>query len=173
MAANRYAWNVETVAAGDGSPIDPGVEHALVVMGALLCERYGWSPWRTIGHLTWTKRKQDPYWDGRRDVIVRIQDAVEQLMEDTMDYGRHMAYVREGDEGFAVEEAQVRIVQAVKGIGFYGNSNRAFVETEAPILTFKEWNNAMTVYFSAWTQRNSYGYGPTEKIMVDEAIRKL
>ena len=80
MAANRYAWNVETVASGDGSPVDDGVEHALVVMGALLCEHYGWSPWRAIGHLTWTGRKIDPYWDGRRDVIVRIQDAVAAMM---------------------------------------------------------------------------------------------
>jgi len=81
MAANRYAWNVETVALGDGSDIDAGVEHALVVMGALICDRFGWSPWRTIGHLTWTGRKIDPYWDGRRDVIVRIQDAVAEMME--------------------------------------------------------------------------------------------
>ena len=80
MAANRYAWNVETVAAGDGSAVDPGVERALVVMGALLAERFGWSPWRTIGHLTWTKRKLDPYWDGRRDVIVHIQEAVADYM---------------------------------------------------------------------------------------------
>ena len=62
MAANRYAWNVETVAAGDGSPVDPGVEHALVAMGALMADRFGWSPWRTIGHLTWTSRKIDPRW---------------------------------------------------------------------------------------------------------------
>ena len=90
-----------------------------------------------------------------------------------MDLGRKIQYVQEGDSGMAVEEAQVKIIMAVKGVAYYGNSNRVFVETEAPILTFKEWNNAMTVYFSAWTQRNSYGYGPTEKIMVDEAIRKL
>jgi len=82
MAANRYAWNVETVAKGDGSDLDPGVEHALIVMGVLISERFGWSPWRTIGHLTWTKRKIDPYWDGKRDVIVRIQDAVAEMMDD-------------------------------------------------------------------------------------------
>jgi len=86
MAANRYAWNVETVALGDGSDIDAGVEHALVVMGALLCDHYGWSPWRTIGHLTWTKRKIDPYWDGMKDVIVTIQDAVAELMGGDVTY---------------------------------------------------------------------------------------
>ena len=82
MAANRYAWNVETVALGDGSAIDPGVQHALVVMGALLCDRFGWAPWRTIGHLTWTKRKIDPFWDGQRDIIIPIQDAVAEYMND-------------------------------------------------------------------------------------------
>jgi len=82
MAANRYAWNVETVHEGDGSDLDAGVEHALVVMGALICDRFGWSPWRTIGHLTWTTRKIDPYWDGRKDVIVHIQDAVAEMMEE-------------------------------------------------------------------------------------------
>ncbi len=84
MAANRYAWNVETVHVGDGSALDPGVYHALVVMGALLADRFGWSPWRTIGHLTWTTRKIDPYWDGRHDIIVKIQDDIKELLN--MDY---------------------------------------------------------------------------------------
>ncbi len=84
MAANRYAWNVETVHAGDGGPINPGVEHSLAVMGALMCDRFDWSPYRTIGHLTWTKRKIDPYWDGRRDVIVRVQDTIAMMLDDTV-----------------------------------------------------------------------------------------
>jgi hypothetical protein len=83
-ALNRYAWNVETVAAGDGSPIDPGVEEALVIMGALICDRFGWSPWRTIGHLTWSTRKVDPYWQGDEARIVTIQDKVEERMGGTM-----------------------------------------------------------------------------------------
>ena len=82
LAANRYAWNVETAALGDGSAVDPGVEYALVVMGALMADRFGWSPWRAIGHLTWTGRKIDPYWDGQRDVIVRIQDSIAEMMGD-------------------------------------------------------------------------------------------
>jgi hypothetical protein len=84
MAANRYAWNVETVAAGDGSDIDPGVEAALITMGVLLCTHYNWSPWRTIGHLTWSRRKIDPWWQGERDRIVYIQDRVAELMEESM-----------------------------------------------------------------------------------------
>jgi len=82
MAANRYAWNVETVALGDGSAVDSSVSHALVVMGALICDRFSWSPWRTIGHLTWSGRKIDPYWDGQRDIIVYLQDAVAEYMND-------------------------------------------------------------------------------------------
>lgn len=90
-----------------------------------------------------------------------------------MDLGRLIQYVQEGDSGMAVEEAQVKIIQAKKGIDFYGTSNRAFIEAEAPELTFKDWDAALTAYFSEWSHRNSYGYGPTEKIMVEEAIRKL
>lgn len=84
MAANRYAWNVETVARGDGSDIDPGVEAALITMGALLSTHYGWSPWRAIGHLTWSGRKIDPFWQGERDRIVYIQDRISEMMEGTM-----------------------------------------------------------------------------------------
>ena len=80
-AANRFAWNVETVAKGDGSNIHPKVEEALIIMGALLASHYGWSPWRAIGHLTWTQRKLDPYWNGERDRIVYIQNAIEQEMK--------------------------------------------------------------------------------------------
>jgi len=181
MAANRYAWNVETTHEGTGGPIDPGVEHALVVMGALMCDRFDWAPWRTIGHLTWTKRKQDPYWDNRRDIIVHIQDAVAEMMGDVPvgpeepmeNQGRNILYVEQGMSGMAVEYAQVQIVMAVKGIRYYGNSNKAFVEAEAPELTFLEWNQALTDYFSAWTGRRSYGMGPTEQVMVDEAIKEL
>jgi hypothetical protein len=92
---------------------------------------------------------------------------------DSVDLGRLIQYVQEGDSGMAVEEAQVKIVMAKKGIAFYGVSNRAFVEAEAPTLMFKTWDAEMTRYFSAWTGRNSYGMGPTEQILVDEAIRKL
>jgi len=82
MALNRYAWNVETVARGDGSDIDPRVEAALEVMGAVLCERFGWAPWRAIGHVTWSTRKVDPFWQGEPDRIVRIQDNIEELLEE-------------------------------------------------------------------------------------------
>lgn len=84
MALNRYAVNAETVHRGDGSPIDPGVEHALIVMGALLAEHYDWSPWRTVGHLTWTNRKIDPQWEYESDRIIYIQDQVAEYMEDMM-----------------------------------------------------------------------------------------
>jgi len=84
FALNRYAWNVETVCRGDGTELDPGVEHALIVMGALLCDHYGWSPWRTIGHVSWTARKIDPTWNWESDRIVVIQDAVAEMMEGDM-----------------------------------------------------------------------------------------
>ena len=79
-AANRYAFNAEVVAKGDGSPIDPGVEEAVIALGTALCVRWGWVPWRTIGHLTWTKRKVDPHWNGDKDRIVYIQDKIEEAV---------------------------------------------------------------------------------------------
>ena len=72
----------------------------------------------------------------------------------------------------AVEEAQVKLIMAVKNKPFYGNSNRAFVEAESG-LTFKVWDSQTTILLSSWTGRNSYGMGPTEQILVDEAIRNL
>ena len=90
IALNRYAWNVETVARGDGSDIDPRVEAALEAMGAVLCDRFGWSPWRAIGHVTWSSRKIDPYWQGERDRIVTIQDRIAEILDeegDDMDLG--------------------------------------------------------------------------------------
>ena len=90
-----------------------------------------------------------------------------------MDLGRQMQYVKEGDSGMEVEYWQVRIIEAVKQVKFYGNSNRDFVTAEAPILTFKSWNNAMTQYLSHWTSRNSWGVGPTERVMIENAIQVL
>ena len=129
LAANRYAWNVETVAAGDGSPIDPGVQHALVVMGALLCDRFDWSPWRTIGHLTWTRRKIDPFWDGRQDIIVPIQDAVAELMEDPM-----FTHFKIGDEK-AEWEPIVWFLFGITGGTINANENSAQVQTKLPWKT--------------------------------------
>jgi len=122
MAANRYAWNVETIAAGDGSPIDPGVSDALVVMGALLADRFGWSPWRTIGHLTWSRRKIDPYWDGRADIIVAIQDAVAAEMQ-----GDHAVTYEEFVEGivtgWAEDSTKTRTeFDRLKALGILGGS---------------------------------------------------
>jgi hypothetical protein len=103
--------------------------------------------------------------------VARLRSFME---EEQMDYGRVMAYVRQGDVGFAVEEAQVKIIMAVEGQSYVGGSNKTFVETYGPpSLTFKEWDQALTDYFSGWTGRNSYGYGPTEKLMVEDAISNL
>ena len=173
LAANRYAWNVETVHSGDGSPLSAGVMEALVMMGALLCQHFDWSAWRAIGHLTWTRRKLDPYWDGRRDIIVEIQDRIAERLEPGVDLKRQIQYVLEGDEGMEVEYWQVRMIEAITGVKFYGNSNRVFVEDQAPVLEFKVWDAAMTKYLSDWTYRKSNGVGPTERVMIENAVSKL
>lgn len=56
---------------------------------------------------------------------------------------------------------------------YHGNSNKTFLANQAPQLTFKEWNKAMTAYLSAWTGRNSYGIGATERIMIERAVDNL
>jgi len=79
-ALNRYAFNVETVHPGDGGPIDPGVWDHVVGLGVALHLMYGWEE-RTLGHLSWTRRKIDPKWsvglpnDGSR-CIIDVQDAI-------------------------------------------------------------------------------------------------
>lgn len=130
----------------------------------------GWNAFSGImGHVHFGAGVDDHTDPGHLDVA-RVRSFME---EDLMDYGRYEAYVKQDDTGFAVEEAQVKIIMAVLSIPYSGNSNRQFVESNAPGLTFKEWDQALTDYFSAWTGRNSYGYGPTEKLMVEEAIRNL
>jgi hypothetical protein len=95
------------------------------------------------------------------------------IKEDTVDLGRQIQYVKEDDSGMEVEYWQVRMIEAIKGVKFYGSSNREFVAAEAPTLTFKVWDAQMTAYLSSWTRRNSYGVGPTERVMIENAISVL
>ena len=85
-ALNRYAFNIETVHAGDGSPIDSGVLGCVNGLGVALEEMFGLSE-MTLGHTSWTKRKIDPYWNGDSDCIIKVQDAVKSgNMEDDMEW---------------------------------------------------------------------------------------
>ena len=83
-AANRYVFNVETVHRGDGSDIDRGVWDHVVGLGVGLHQMFGWNE-RTLGHLSWTRRKIDPRWsvglpnDGA-DCIVDIQDETARIL---------------------------------------------------------------------------------------------
>jgi hypothetical protein len=64
-------------------------------------------------------------------------------------------------------------IMAVKGIKFSGISNRTFIGDNAPELTFREWDTAMTTYLSAWTGRNSYGIGATKRVIFEAAVREI
>lgn len=83
-ALNRYVFNVETVHRGDGGLLDRGVWEAVVMLGVVLHGMFGWKE-RTLGHLSWTRRKIDPRWvvglehDGS-DCIVDIQEAIMDAM---------------------------------------------------------------------------------------------
>jgi len=74
-ALNRYAFNVETVHRGDGSPIDRGVWDHVVGLGIALQKMTGLKE-MTLGHRSWSQRKIDPYWDNDHDCIVKVQEAV-------------------------------------------------------------------------------------------------
>ena len=84
-ALNRYAFNVETVHDGDGSPIDGGVLRCVEGVGIALEQLLALSE-MTLGHTSWTKRKIDPYWNGNSDCIVSIQDAVKAAKGDDMQW---------------------------------------------------------------------------------------
>jgi len=74
-AGNRYTFNVETVHRGDGSPIDGGVLDAVVGLGIALEQMTGLKE-MTLGHLSWSQRKIDPYWNNDRDCIIEVQERV-------------------------------------------------------------------------------------------------
>ena len=80
-AGNRYAFSVETVHRGDGSQLDEGVFEVLVTLGVALEELVGRGP-MTLGHVSWSQRKIDPYWSTGRShdgesCIVDVQDEID------------------------------------------------------------------------------------------------
>lgn len=188
-AANRYVFNVETVHAGDGGPLDLGVWEHVVGLGVALHRMFSWKQ-RTIGHLTWTRRKLDPWWNNDRGCIVPIWEEVTARLGTAPpieppdpggpplnNVGRNMQYVREGDTGQEVEYWQVMAIQVVTGLlledSDWPTSNRAYIQNMAPGLEWKVWDEAMTAYLSAWTHRDSYGIGATERIMLEAEVDRI
>jgi len=74
-ALNRYSFNMETVHRGDGSPLDAGVLDHVVGLGVALEQMCDLKE-MTLGHLSWSKRKIDPYWNNDRDCIIVVQDLI-------------------------------------------------------------------------------------------------
>ncbi len=122
--------------------------------------------WFSIGEFTYGPGPED--WNVRTATLDDTRPDDWFIEETEMDPTRNMYYPKQGDSGFAVEYWQVRIIEAAKGVKFYGNSNKAFVEAESD-LTFKIWDQKTTDLLSSWTHRNSYGVGPTEAIMIEDA----
>lgn len=89
------------------------------------------------------------------------------------DQGRNELYVKQGMSGMSVEYWQVETVMVVEGIKFDGNSAKTFITENAPQLTFREWDQAMTDYLSQWTGRNSYGVGASERVMIEEEVDRI
>ncbi len=74
-ALNRYSFNMETVHRGDGSSLDPSVLDHVVGLGIALEQMCGLEE-MTLGHLSWSTRKIDPYWNNDRDCIIEVQNRV-------------------------------------------------------------------------------------------------
>ena len=196
LAANRYTFNVENVHPNDGSAIDPGVWDHLLGLIVIMHDHFGWEE-RLLGHRSWTKRKPvDPWFvpgglEGLQDAVQvaldnglpptippPIQPPIEppdpgDIMPPTIKIGRDQLYIEQGQEGQDVEFWQTLTVAVVTEQLPEGNSNKTFITTHAPELTWKVWDQAMTDYLSAWTRRNSYGIGATERRMILDAYIQL
>jgi Putative peptidoglycan binding domain len=115
---NRHYGTTETVHPGDGSPLDDGVWEMQLVVAGLMCEHYGWSPWRHIGHLDHTHRKIDPrYAQGAPYTIGLMQDTlrdrlgVSEMAPMATDTEAPMRTVRFGD---GTNEAPDPVVKAAQ-----------------------------------------------------------
>ena len=74
---NRHYGSTETVHPGDGSTVDEGVWEMQLIVALLMCDHYGWSEWRHIGHLDHTRRKIDQrFAQGAPYTIGLMQDAI-------------------------------------------------------------------------------------------------
>jgi hypothetical protein len=74
---NRHYGATETVHPGDGSEVDEGVWEMQLIVASLMCDHYGWSQWRHIGHLDHTRRKIDQrFAQGAPYTIGLMQDSI-------------------------------------------------------------------------------------------------
>jgi hypothetical protein len=193
---NRYVLNTEIICDGIGGSIDPDSWDLLIVYNAALARLHDAGVHWNGFHAGFTRRKID-YRDGRFDnapqtilamwteiahilgtdpVIPPIEPPIIEpppVRPPMQDQGRNQLYVKEGMSGQDVEYWQVMSIMAHDSIPFTGVSNRTFIHTHAPQLTWKEWDAAMTTYLSSWTGRNSYGVGATERVMLETAVIKI
>lgn len=194
---NRYVWNTEIVCDGVGGQITQDSWDLLIVYNAALARLHDATQFWNGFHAGFTRRKID-FRDGRYasanatieamwpQIAAKLgTDPVEPPIEppieppdpgDLVDTGRNQLYVKTGQTGQDVEYWQNIIIQVVEGVLDTGNSTKSFFDANAPAsagLTWRVWDDNMTAYFSAWTRRNSYGVGATERKMLDQAYIRL
>ena len=73
---NRYSWNTEWVALGDGSPVDEELWNLMVEYNACLADYLSWTPWQNGGHYDHTKRKIDLWVQHGPYSVSTLQDEV-------------------------------------------------------------------------------------------------
>ncbi len=68
---NRWFWNFENDHPGDGSPMPAVQSEAIVTASQVVLAHFDIEA--VISHAEWSRRKQDPYWNGDRRVIDQIR----------------------------------------------------------------------------------------------------
>ena len=118
---NHWYVNNETDHAGDGRPIPTPQYRACVTAWTIICNHFGWTQNRIISHGEWTRRKIDPYWNGRdahrnlADMRRDIQLALANQPIEPPDPG--------DDDVQAVTLIQQALVDAGYNIGDFGPNN--------------------------------------------------
>jgi hypothetical protein len=80
---NLWYVAIEVDHPGDGSPLPVVQEMALVATLAALCTRLGFPPEAVIGHLEWTRRKIDPFWNGSPYTMPTLRNEVRAALAPT------------------------------------------------------------------------------------------
>lgn len=195
---NRYSWNTEWICDGVGGRVEQDMWDLIVVYNAALATLHDGNEAFDGFHAGFTPTRKIDYRDGRyrnaNETIVAIWAGVVPLLgadapppvipepeRPMIEQGRSRAEyptAKDADlRGMDVEYWQNIILQCVEGVLDAGNSTKTFfydtVEADKKGLTWRVWDEAFTLYFSAWTGRNSYGLGPSERKILDHAYTKL
>jgi hypothetical protein len=85
-AGNTHYFNTEWILDGVGTWIDDAVWDMMLTVNAVMCDMYGWSAYRNIGHAQHTRRKIDLR-GGQFPDMAATMDALVRATKETMESG--------------------------------------------------------------------------------------